>query len=115
MTPEGDPRFRIPAARIAPGLCKNHSPQKKKEAQATLKRREGAGNAGCPLHPQPRVQSVVSTRVSSLQVQRKRPAFPRNGFNGLLRALPGDKFVFRVIGGLRSLPDPVGQASPPPA
>jgi len=25
---------------------------------------EGAGNAGCPLHPQPRVQSVQSTRVS---------------------------------------------------
>jgi hypothetical protein len=25
--------------------------------------KEGAGNAGCPLHPQPRVQSVESTRV----------------------------------------------------
>ena len=24
----------------------------------------GAGNAGCPLHPQPRARSVVSTRVS---------------------------------------------------
>src|ERR1700729_2445353 len=24
---------------------------------------EGAGKAGCPLHPQPRVQSVESTRV----------------------------------------------------
>src|ERR1700730_10225079 len=29
---------------------------------------EGAGNAGCPLHPQPRVQCVGSTRVSSPQV-----------------------------------------------
>src|SRR5665213_4402522 len=25
---------------------------------------EGVGNAGCPLHPQPRARSVVSTRVS---------------------------------------------------
>src|ERR1700692_2934995 len=25
---------------------------------------EGAGNAGCPLHPQPRVRCVESTRVS---------------------------------------------------
>jgi hypothetical protein len=24
---------------------------------------EGAGNAGCPMHPQPRVQCEVSTRV----------------------------------------------------
>jgi hypothetical protein len=29
-----------------------------------LRKTEGAGNAGCPLHPQPRVQSVESTRVS---------------------------------------------------
>jgi hypothetical protein len=48
-----------------------------KRAQATLKRREGAGNAGCPLHPQPRVQSVVSTRVSSPQVQPESPGIPR--------------------------------------
>jgi hypothetical protein len=38
---------------------------------------EGVGNAGCPLHPQPRVRMVKqSTRASSLQVHRRHPAFP---------------------------------------
>jgi hypothetical protein len=56
--------------------------------------REGAGNAGCPLHPQPRVQSgrkhtsVVTARSTGV------PGIPaRNGFNGFLRALPGDEFL----------------------
>jgi hypothetical protein len=55
--------------------------------------KEGAGNAGCPLHPQPRVQigsehtSVVATGSPDS------PGIPaRNGFNGLFRALPGDEF-----------------------
>src|SRR6202030_3018040 len=43
---------------MRPKLCKNVSPLKA----------EGAGKAGCPLHPQPRVQCVGSTRVSSPQV-----------------------------------------------
>jgi hypothetical protein len=34
----------LPAARIAPELCMNDPPK------------EGVGNAGCPLHPQPRAQ-----------------------------------------------------------
>src|SRR5712664_3183503 len=37
---------------------------------------EGVGNAGCPLHPQPRVQSVGGTRVSSPRSHRDHPAFP---------------------------------------
>src|SRR6267142_1812383 len=37
---------------------------------------EGVGNAGCPLHPQPRVQCVGGTRVSPPQVHRDHPAFP---------------------------------------
>jgi hypothetical protein len=52
---------------------------------------EGAGNAGCPLHPQPRVRSGWCTRVYSPQVHRNTRRFPRNGFNGLFRALPGDR------------------------
>src|SRR6267142_323412 len=52
---------------------------------------EGVGNAGCPLHPQPRVQCVGSTRVVTT-VAPGSPGIPaRNGFNGLLRALPGDR------------------------
>jgi hypothetical protein len=56
-------QLRIPAAR-APKLCIYHSPK------------EGAGNAGRPVHPQPRVQNVESTRVSSPQVHQNSPAFP---------------------------------------
>jgi hypothetical protein len=48
--------FRYKSAisrRDAPELCMNLSPRKT----------EGVGNAGYPLHPQPRVQCVGSTRV----------------------------------------------------
>ena len=53
--------------------------------------KEGVGNAGCPMHPQPvckKVHTVVTT------VAPESPGIPaRNGFNGLFRALPGDEFV----------------------
>ncbi len=54
---------------------------------------------------------VVGTR-SSPQVHRNNPAFPHaNGFNGFLRALPGNEFLFvTVIGGLKVLSRPVGLA-----
>ena len=39
------------------------------------KKSEGVGNAGCPLHPQPRVQKVESTRVSTADTP-EHPAFP---------------------------------------
>src|ERR1700738_5048025 len=46
-------RYRLAFPRPdTPELCKNHSPKT-----------EGAGKAGCPLHPQPRVRNK-STRVS---------------------------------------------------
>ena len=71
---------------------------------------EGVGNAGCPLHPQPRVQCVGSTRVSSPQVTGT-PGIPaRNGFNGLCRALPGDEFVLSPSSTDMVLPNPVGLA-----
>jgi hypothetical protein len=39
----------------------------------------------------------------------------RNGFNGLLRALPGDEFLFvTVVCELTALRNPVGFATPPP-
>jgi hypothetical protein len=41
---------------------------------------EGAGNAGCPLHPQPRVRCDRSTRAYSPQVHRSLPAFPAQWF-----------------------------------
>ena len=43
------------------------------------------------MHPQPRVQCVESTRVSHHR-STGTPGIPaRNGFNGFLRALPGDR------------------------
>jgi hypothetical protein len=54
-------------------------------------RPEGAGNAGCSAHPQPRAQCESSTRVSRHRSTGS-PGIPaRNGFNGFLRALPGDR------------------------
>src|SRR3981081_4218145 len=53
---------------------------------------EGVGNAGCPLHPRPRVHFVLveSTRVTTSTPES--PGIPaRNGFNSLCRALPGDR------------------------
>jgi hypothetical protein len=45
-------RVRIPAAQRARAVLAFFAPKTK-----------GVGNAGCPLHPQPRVQSVSGTRV----------------------------------------------------
>jgi hypothetical protein len=57
-------RVRVPAAQRARVV---HEPSPKKS--------EGVGNAGCPLHPQPRVQKVESTRVSTADTP-EHPAFP---------------------------------------
>src|SRR5260370_10316343 len=50
--------------RDAPELCMIHPPS------------EGVGNAGCPMHPQPRVRNVESTRVSHHRSTGFNPAFP---------------------------------------
>src|SRR5262245_7322042 len=49
---------------------------------------EGAGKAGCWLHPQPRVQQE-STRVIHHRFSRDTRPSLRNGVNGVVRALPG--------------------------
>jgi len=80
------PIFRYASAfsrRVAPEVCANFPPKT-----------EGVGNAGCPLHPQPRAQSVVKHTSVVTTVAPGPPGIPaRNGFNGLFRALPGDEFV----------------------
>ncbi len=54
--------------------------------------KEGVGNAGCPLHPRPRVHLVVVERTRVTTSTPESPDVPaRNGFNGFLRALPGDR------------------------
>jgi hypothetical protein len=59
---------------------------------ATLEKQEGAGKAGCALHPRSRVQSCTKENAHEHtgEAEAIRPSL-RNGFNGLYRALPGDR------------------------
>src|SRR5260370_35949710 len=66
---------------MRPSCCKNHPPLKA----------EGAGNAGRPTHPQPRVQNKKAHEHSYHGHTGNHPAFPAQWFYGLLRALPGDQ------------------------
>jgi hypothetical protein len=73
---------------------------------------EGAGKAGCAMHPQPRVRNFRSTRASHHRfTETIRPSL-RNGFNGLLRALPGDRaFLPPSLADIRRV-GPKGPTSP---
>jgi hypothetical protein len=67
------------------------SPRNAPEPLMKLSPIEGVGNAGCPLHPRPRVHLVVVERTRVTTSTPESPDVPaRNGFNGFLRALPGD-------------------------
>src|SRR5207249_640562 len=70
--------------RDAPEFFQNRSPNEI----------EGAGNAGCLLHPRSRVQTCTKKRTRAYRYRRSIPAFPAQWFYGLYRALPGDEFVF---------------------
>src|SRR4030088_3745395 len=63
MTPKR--AFTTPR-RDAPELCMNLPPYKT----------EGVGNAGCPLHPQPRVHFALVKKHTSKRAHRNHPAFP---------------------------------------
>src|SRR5438045_8701971 len=52
---------------------------------------EGAGNAGRSMHPQPRMQNKKAYEHSHHGHTGFTRHSPRNGFNGFLRALPGDR------------------------
>src|SRR6267378_7853318 len=72
-------------------------------------RSEGAGNAGCPLHPRPRVHFVVVERTRVTTSTPESPGIPaRNGFNGFLRALPGDRALLPPSSADRFCLSPVG-------
>ena len=66
--------------RDAPELCMHPSPPK-----------EGAGNAGRSMRPKPRVQNKKHTSVVTTGSPGSSRHSLRNGFNGFLRALPGDR------------------------
>src|SRR6266478_701992 len=77
--------------------------------------KEGVGNAGCPLHPRPRVHLVVVERTRVTTSTPESPDVPaRNGFNGFLRALPGDRALLPPSPcGLKVLSSPVEPNEPP--
>src|SRR3978361_177265 len=52
---------------------------------------EGAGKAGCALHPRSRVQYAKEVRTRAYRSSGGIPAFPARWFYGLFRALPGDR------------------------
>src|SRR6266568_4717064 len=70
---------------------------------------EGVGNAGCPLHPRPRVHLVLVERTRVTTSTPESPDVPaRNGFNGFLRALPGDRALLPPSSTDRFCLSPVG-------
>jgi hypothetical protein len=73
---------RVPAARRVRGLT-NSLP--------LFENREGAGNAGCTLHPRSRVQCAQKSAHTSIQGSGGNPTFPAQWLYGLLRALLGDR------------------------
>src|ERR1700687_3060163 len=74
-------RNRVPAARRVRVLTKSCPSSKT----------EGAGKAGCALHPRSRVQDGVRKRTRAYRFSGGNPAFPAQWFYGLLRTLPGDR------------------------
>src|SRR6266852_649067 len=72
------------------------SPRNAPESLLDLPPKEGVGNAGCPLHPRPRVHLVVVERTRVTTSTPESPDVPaRNGFNGFLRALVTGLFCHR--------------------
>jgi hypothetical protein len=85
------------------------------EALLYLSPKEGVGNAGCPWHPRPRVHFVLVERTRATTSTPESPGVPaRNGFNGFLRTLPGDRALLPPSPcGLKVLSSPVEPNEPP--
>jgi hypothetical protein len=66
--------------RDAPELCKNPSPRKRGRRESRVPAAPAAPRAKCRKHASASPQVHRDTRLS-----------PRNGFNGFLRTLPGDR------------------------
>ena len=89
-------QFRILAAQFTRGLPKRFAPQES----------EGAGNAGCALHPRSRVQNCAKKRTRAYRFSGGHPTFPAQWLYGLLRDLPG------VSGFLASVAFEYGTSAP---
>ena len=77
---EADKRFRSRGA-FRPSFANSFAPL----------RNEGAGNAGCALHPRSRVPKVAQLAHTSIQGSGNTPTSPAQWLYGLLRALPGER------------------------
>ena len=90
---------RIPAAQCARGVQKSPA------------RREGAGNAGCLLHPRSRVQDALKNAHTSIQVQTEQSGIPRAMVLRLIPRSPRRRIRFvTVADGLKDCLNPVGSA-----
>ncbi len=75
--------------------------------------KEGAGNAGCALHPRSRVQRVERKAHTSIQGSGEHPTFPAQWLDGLWRAHPGEFMAFVAsVASRKPAPGPVGPAPP---
>ena len=73
---------------------------------------EGAGNAGCALHPRSHVRIVLRKLHMSIQGSGEHPTFPAQWLYGLWRAHPGEFMAFVASVASRK-PGPVGPSAPP--
>jgi hypothetical protein len=95
--------LHLPAARFARAL------------PTVSPKQEGAGNAGCLLHPRSRVQEMVVEAHTSIQVQPEHSGIPRAMVLRLMPSSPRRRIpLASVIGELTALANPVGFATPPP-
>src|SRR5881397_3578575 len=69
------------AARFRPSFASSFAPL----------RTEGAGNAGCALHPRSRVPKIAHLAHTSIQGSGSTPTSPAQWLYGLLRALLGER------------------------
>jgi hypothetical protein len=77
--------------------------------------KEGAGNAGCPMHPQPRARMVVvNAHEYSQRVHRNRPAFPHAMVLTVYFVLSPAIGPFAAVASrIKVLPGPVEPNEPP--
>ena len=77
---------------------------------------EGAGNAGCALHPRSRVQDCTKKAHTSIQVQRRQSGIPCAMALRLMPCSPRRRIrLVTVAAGLMADQDPVGSNLPPTA
>ena len=79
------PDTTLPSRREAPEALMNFPPK------------EGVGNAGCPLHPQPRVRFALIKMHTSKRVHRLHPTFPHAMVLRLITCSPRRSGSFATV------------------